>query len=282
VRVNASIGLIVKWNYSLFAIEAKSLVEEAEHLEFLLGAHAGSAGLVGCVGSCNDRQGSFDGRWRLGSNGKVSALGLEPVFVGDEGQLDLVTFRRRVGPRASGRRSGLFSDLFLGSFLLTFHAVGRFEPVIFIWFLVWLVTTITDIRKWIQSIILANGKLTWICNCRPNWVLRSRTWWFQLAVWPHPAAWRPLRRWELLKQIPGHIFRSEAHTRMNKNEEKNQVKMCVYVIQSNKYFGEDLPTFIVRMLEVMCDAGLYSAWRFIHSRKCGQALLRCLRELLPA
>lgn len=123
-------GLIVKLgNDNLFTIEAKSLVEEAEHLEFLLGAHAGSAGLVGGVGSCDDGQGSLDGRRRLGSHGKVSALRLEPVFVGDEGQLDLVTFRRRVGPRASGRRSRLFSDLFLGSFLFAFHAVGRFEPV---------------------------------------------------------------------------------------------------------------------------------------------------------
>lgn len=47
-----------------------------------------------------------------------------------------------------------------------------------------------------------NRKLTWICNCHPNWALHFRMWWFQLAVWPHPAAWRPRRRLKLLKQIP--------------------------------------------------------------------------------
>jgi hypothetical protein len=46
--------------------------------------------------------------------------------------------------------------------------------------------------------------------------------------------------------------------------------------------GKILPTFIVRMLEVMCDALLYSAWRFIHSRKCEArpSSTRYLRELV--
>lgn len=54
-------------------------------------------------------------------------------------------------------------------------------------------------------------------------------------------------------------------------------------IQRNSCFrGRFLPTFIVRMLEVMCDALLYSAWRFIHSRKCEArpSSTRYLRELV--
>lgn len=69
-----------------------ALVEQTEHHELLLGAHAGRAGLVGGVGARNDGQGALDGRRRLGSDGQVGAFRLETVFVGDEGQRDLLAF----------------------------------------------------------------------------------------------------------------------------------------------------------------------------------------------
>lgn len=106
-----------------------SLIEQAEHHQLLLGAHTGGAGLVGGVGAGNDGEGALDGRRRLRSDGQVVSLRLEAVLVGDEGQGDLFTFRRVVGPRTARRSSGFLSDLFLGSFLLTYDAISRFEPV---------------------------------------------------------------------------------------------------------------------------------------------------------
>lgn len=77
----------------------------------------------------------------------------------------------------------------------------------------------------------------------------------------------------------------------NKTRTKNKklkFSKCFSVnvlIQSKEivvFQGKILPTFIVRMLEVMCDARLYSAWRFIHSRKCEArpSSTRYLRELV--